>query len=292
MNALPSDDSRMESLLLAQARAGACPPPDLLFAAEEDVLPAAAGASIRDHAAHCALCQTLLAELDPAKAAFSPAADARIQARTHARLHPRSDSTRKPTFWLSIAAVAAVLLVGVLGLLSYRLSHFSAGQSIVATNHPPAQPSADLPELHQIAPLAPPDDVPVLVTRGATAARGPSVDDLMPAFRAYNRNDFGQAAAAFAPLVARFPRSDIPSLYLGVSQLQIGQNADAQRSLAQAHSLTGSTGHDAATWYLAIADLRLHQSRAAVSLLWDLCVKQPNPYTARACTLARQIGPS
>ena len=286
------DDSEMETLLLAHARTGVCPPPDLLFAAEEDVLPPAAGASIRDHAAHCALCQTLLTELDPAKAAFSPGADARIQARVHAQVRARNGSARKPTFWLSIAAVAAVLLVGVLGLLSYRLSHFSAAQSTVAVNHPPAPPAADLPELHRIVPLASPDDVPVLVTRGATATHGPSVDDLMPAFRAYNRNDFTRAVAAFAPLVARFPQSDIPSLYLGVSQLQLGQNADAQRSLAQAYSLTGSAHHDAAAWYLAVADLRLHQSAAALPLLRDLCVQQHNPYAGRACTLAQQIGPS
>jgi TolA-binding protein len=178
------------------------------------------------------------------------------------------------------------------GVLGYRFSHFSASQSTVAINHAPTSPAADLPELRQIAPLAPPDDVPVLVTRGATTTHGPSVDDLMPAFRAYNRNDFAQAAAAFAPLVPRFPQSDIPPLYLGVSQLQLGQNADAQRSLAQAYSLTGSAHHDAAAWYLAMADLRLHQSAAAIPLLRDLCVQQRNPYAARACTLAQQIGPS
>jgi hypothetical protein len=282
----------MEPLLLAHARTGACPPPDLLLAAQEDVLPAEAGASIREHAAHCALCQTLLAELDPADAVLSPGASARIQARIQAQTNTGRGSARKPTFWLALAATAAVLLVGVMGVLGYRLSHLSASQSTVAANHPPPRPAADLPELHQIAPLAPPDDVPALVTRGAAATHGPSVEDLLPAFRAYDHNNFAQAAADFAPLITRFPQSGIPPLYLGVSQLQLGQNADAQRSLTQAYALTGSTRHDAAAWYLAVADLRLNESKAAAPLLHELCTEHPDPYAPRACALAHQIGPS
>lgn len=285
-------DDKIEALLLAHARTGACPSPDLLFAAQEDVLPPEAGASIREHAVHCALCQTLLIELARTNAVASPGVDERIQTRIQEGIAARAGSPRKPTFWLSIAAVAAVLIVGVLGVLDYRLSHSSRDQTIVAANHPSTQPLSDFPELHRIAPLAPPDDVPALVTRGAAATHGPSVDDLMPAFRAYNRGDFSQAAAAFAPLIARFPQSDIPPLYLGVSQLQLGQNADAQHSLAQAYALTGSPHHEAVAWYLAVADLRLNQSSAAAPLLHELCAQQRNLNAPRACALVRQIGPS
>lgn len=287
----------MEALLQTHARIGACPPLDLLFAAEEDLLPAATSVSIREHAAHCALCRTLLVELAPTDAVFAPGVDARIRTRIQERAgdHPSAArSARKPTFWLSMAAVAAVAIVSVVGMLSYRLWRSRSGQSTVAVNHPPAQagpPAADFPELHQLTPLTPPDDVPALVMRGAAAAHGPTIEDLVPAFRAYNRGAFAQAAAAFAPLVARFPQSDIPPLYLGVSRLQLGQNGAAQHSLAQAYGLAGSAHHDAAAWYLAVANLRLHQPQAAAAPLRELCGGH-SAYAARACALVKEIGPS
>ncbi len=296
-----SDDA-MEALLLEHARAGVCPPPDLLFAAEEDVLPEQAGVSIREHLAQCALCRTLLAEL----ASSTPALDADSAARIRAHMQKRIDkpsSAAKNTapahkpgfrlFALSLAAAAAVLAVGVLGVFSYRLWHSSAGPARAALNRPsvPSVP-ANIPELHRIAALAPPDDVAAMVMRGGSAGSGPTVKDLLPAFRAYNRSNYAQAAAAFAPLAARFPKSDIPPLYLGVSQLELGHNLAAKSALSQAYALAGAVRHDASAWYLAVADLRLHQAKAAAPLLRGLCAKPGNPYALRACALARQLGPS
>jgi hypothetical protein len=281
----------MEAFLLAHARTGACPPVDLLFAVEEDVLPAASGAPIRDHIASCKLCQTILTELDPAYEAFSPAANARIRAQIEARStsfsHRSSNSARR-----NLLAIAAVLIVGIVSFFSYRLLHPSASeQPATATNHAPAAPVA-IAELHNIAPLSPPGDVPALVTRGASTVHGPSVNDLMPAFRAYNRGNFAQAAADFAPLAGRFPTSEIPPLFLGVSQLELNQNAVAQHSLQQAYNLAGPSHHDDAAWYLALADLRLSEPAAAVPLLHQLCSQPRDPYALRACALAHEIHPS
>lgn len=291
------EHDRMESLLLSQAGAGTCPPLDILFAADSDVLPASAATAVREHIAHCALCRTVLSELDPAAQSLSPAANERIRARIQARQTRTSFGSRLKGFNRAgghLFAIAAILLLGVLGIFSYRLLHTSAGEHpSVATNKAPATPApVEIAELHQIAPLAPPDDVPALVTRGAAAGHGPSVNDLMPAFRAYNQGDFAQAAAAFTPLVTRFPQSDIPPLYLGISQLQLEHNANAQRSLHQALLLAGPARHEAAVWYLAVADLRLAQPHAAVPLLHELCSQPHSAYAPRACALEKHLGPA
>ncbi|HEX4156535.1 MAG TPA: hypothetical protein VHY48_13065 [Acidobacteriaceae bacterium] len=281
-------DESLETLLLSRARTGACPPPDLLFAAQEDVLPAPAGASIREHAAHCSLCQTLLAELVPAEAAFSPGSDARVRnhIETTKNQHgttPKTTTFRRPSMWLSIAGAAAVVaIVAVIGSASHRRTHFTTNTPVLAVNRP-----LDLPELHQITPLAPPDDVPLMVTRGASI-HGPTINDLLPAFRPYNRGDFVHAATIFRTLTTRFPQSSIPSLYLGISQLQLNQNRDAQASLLQSLTLAGPVRHDDAAWYLAVADLRLHDRSSAAPLLRELCTKQ-SAYASRACAIEQQI---
>jgi hypothetical protein len=291
----PDAEGRMEAFFFAHARTGSCPPLNLLFAAEEDVLSVSAGSSIRTHIAGCSLCQTILAELDPSNAALAPEADGRIRARIESRvarpsaLMHMSGTTRRYLF-----ALAAILILGSLGIFSYRLVHSSTEERLAVIPYhtsPGERPLPDLAELHRIAPLAPPDDVPALVMRGSSTAHGPTVHDLMPPFRAYNRENFAAAATGFAALAKRFPDSQIPPLYLGVSQLELSENDDAQRSLERAYYLSGPAQDDAA-WYLAIADLRLDKPQVATPLLHDLCEHDHNSYTARACTIVRQIGPS
>lgn len=291
-----SDDD-MEALLLENARTGTCPPPDLLFAAEEDVLPENAGAVVREHVAQCALCRTLLAELPPSTPTLDADTSARIRARIQTRIDKSSSAAKKkPLFRLSVLSVAAVaaifLAVAILGVVNYRLWRGSTNPSGAATNHSSA-PSvlADIPELHHVTVLAPPDDVAALVMRGGSAGSGPTVEELLPAFRAYNRGDYSQAAADFASLATRFPKSDIPPLYLGVSQLELERNAAAHSALSQAYTLAGATRRDASAWYLAVADLRLNQTQTAAPLLRKLCVQSGSSYASRACALAGQLGP-
>ncbi|HET9784987.1 MAG TPA: tetratricopeptide repeat protein, partial [Terriglobales bacterium] len=124
----------------------------------------------------------------------------------------------------------------------------------------------------------------------SAAAAGLSTADLLPAFQAYNRGDYAQAAGAFEQLAARFPASGIPPLYLGVSNLELGRNAAAQRALLRALPLADAAARGAAAWYLAVADVRLNQSQAARPLLRDVCAQTTDPFSARACTLADRLG--
>ncbi|HZL27254.1 MAG TPA: tetratricopeptide repeat protein [Acidobacteriaceae bacterium] len=287
------DDAALEAALMKNARPGTCPPPDLLFAAGEDVLPAAEGEAIRAHAAQCVLCQTLLAGLEgDAAAALTPAQDSRIRARIDRGLERGSETpygeSRSP--WRALLAIAAALVLMVGSWFGYRAMHRPAAASI-AVRQPDANPPMEFAELHRISPLAAPEDAPGLVSRGDSsgASAEPSAADMLPAFRAYNRGDYSAAVAAFASLAGRFPDAEVPALYLGVSQLELGDNAKARDTLTRALSNAHGARHADATWYLAIAELRTGDAMAAAPLLQSLCSGGPAPYAPRACALAKQI---
>src|SRR5665213_603002 len=90
------DDAALEAALMKNARTGTCPPPALLFAASEDVLPVAEGEAIRAHAAQCVLCQTLLAGLeDDAAPALTPGQDSRIRARIDRGMERSSETSHE-----------------------------------------------------------------------------------------------------------------------------------------------------------------------------------------------------
>jgi TolA-binding protein len=286
------EEAALEAALMKNARAGTCPPPDLLFAASEDVLPAAEGEAIRAHAAQCVLCQTLLAGVeDDATPALTPGQDSRIRARIDRGLEQSSETSHEESRspWRALLAVAAALVLVAGGVYGYRAMHRPAAASI-AVQQQGTNPPMEFAELHQISPLAAPDDAPGLVSRGESsgASAEPPAADMLPAFRAYNRGDFAAAAAAFTALAERFPDAEIPALYLGVSQLQTSDNAAARRTLARALNNAHGARHADATWYLAIAELRTGDAAAAVPLLQSLCTDGSTPYAPRACELAKQ----
>lgn len=265
-------DEALEELLRRHARPGACPDPGLLYALREGVLPPEGEAAVRAHAGRCPVCQALLETDVPAT--LGADADARIRARLQAKLHTRGAWRPSRRVWIPVAA--ALLL--------------AAGLAIRHRAARPAVPSLP-PDVVTVAALAPPDSGPALVTRGAPAAAGLTTADLLPAFQAYNRRDYAQAAGAFTQLGARFPHAGIPPLYLGVSQLELGRNAEAQRALLRALPLADAASRDAAAWYLAVADVRLGQAQAALPLLRNLCGRSGDAYAARACHLAQAIAP-
>jgi hypothetical protein len=294
------EDGALETLLTKNARVGSCPPPELLFAADEDVLSQAEGEAIRAHAAECSLCQTLLARLGSEDGAaapiLTPGQDSRIRARIADGLlrSPETPQEEGRSPWRLRLAIAAVLVFSIGGLFALRhrqqekdatISASHTDQSATGTTGP-----LEFAELHKISPLAPPDDAPVLVSRGdsSAATTGPSTADMLPAFRAYNKGDFSAAATAFAPLVARYPQAETPLLYLGVSQLELGENATARFTLTRAATAATSERRAAATWYLAVAELRTGDMHAAVPLLQSLCSPTATAYAPRACALATQ----
>jgi len=159
----------------------------------------------------------------------------------------------------------------------------------VANNVPATAPSAPPPTVAALeiplAPLAPPgNDAVAPLTRGAHNAE-PSIDELLPAFNAYNAADYTTAAKRFTALKKDYPHNEIVLLYLGVSQLFLHQDADAAGTLTLARRAATPASADAAEWYSAIAAQRLH-SPDAKTLLDALCEKAGSKYSADSCRIA------
>lgn len=289
------EEAEMEALLQANARPGACPAPALLFAAMEDVLPPDEQAAIRAHADHCVLCRSLLEAAESEEAALTPAANDRIRATIEAKLEAAAQPrvvampARRSSSWrVPLGIAAAIVLACIIGLAwRARRAEVPASQTAVETVPAPME-TEDVAELHTVAPLAPPTDVPQMVTRGDTAAGEPSTADLLPAFRAYNRAEYASSAAEFTKLRARFPHSDIVLTYLGVSQLEAGDSGAAEESLLAAKAVAKPVRQDAIAWYLAIAELRARDRTSALPLFAGLC-KGQSIYRTRSCKFAAAL---
>ncbi len=186
--------------------------------------------------------------------------------------------------WSIVSAIAAGLAIIAFFLYTGR-NHQQPTQQIAASA---SQPAA---QFHlQITRLPPPPaGSPGLVFRGAISTTDPDASELAPAFSAYNNNDYALAATRFANLATRFPKSDIPVLYLGVSQLLAGDNSAALASLTQADALATPSRKDAASWYHAAAAVQAH-SPDAPGLLQSLCSRNNSTYAQQACSLSSKSG--
>ena len=187
----------------------------------------------------------------------------------------------------SLAAIAAAVLVCVLAGTQFYLRHRSSAP--LANNVPPAVSSAPptlTAELEiSLAPLAPPGgDAVAPLTRGGHSTE-PSINELLPAFDAYNAADYATAAKRFVALKKDYPHSEIVLLYLGVSQLFLHQDADAGTILALARRAAAPNSADTVEWYSAIAAQRLH-SPDAKTLLESLCKNTGSKYSEESCRIA------
>jgi len=129
------------------------------------------------------------------------------------------------------------------------------------------------------------------VFRGAVSTTDPDATELAPAFAAYNDNNYAAAATRFANLATRFQKSDIPILYLGVSQLLAGDNSAALASLTHADAIAKPSRKDAASWYHAAAAALSH-SPEAPALLQSLCSRNNSTYAQQACALTPKSNPN
>jgi hypothetical protein len=260
----------------------ACPPLAMLHAHGQSVLPVEAEARVGAHIANCALCQMLLRDLSSLEEQnLTQAAKNRIRNSIPV---PQQESAAGRLHWSIVPAVAAGLAIIAFFLYAGRNQHQKT-QQIAAS---PPQPAS---HIHlQIAKLPPPPtDSPGLVFRGAISSTDPDAAELAPAFAAYNNNDYALAATRFANLTARFPKSDIPILYLGVSQLLAGDKSAALASLTQADTIAKPSRKDAASWYYAAAATLVH-SPEAPALLQSLCSRNKSTYAQQACALIPKSG--
>ena len=112
------------------------------------------------------------------------------------------------------------------------------------------------------------------LTWRSSGRQGDLVADLKPGLDAFRRDDHATARRELAALTSTYPRAIEVLLYLGVSQLFLGETEAARdnltKALAEANTAGPELGVDAA-WYLAIADERLGNKEAARTALTSLC---------------------
>ena len=283
----PSCDEVEEALPNGLRPTPPCPPLPLLLAHQEGVLPEEAASSISSHLQHCGLCRTLLADLEHLP---QPGLSEHERDRLRGKLPlPSPPSSGKWRWYASGAAVAAVLLVGA--FFTLRPAPVPPAPATQATQATPPQAPAPIqkpeqPRL-QVAKLDPPLELASeLVLRGSAPGDRPTASELLPAFKAYGANQYPLAVERFSLLAKRYPRADVPLLYLGVAQLMVQDDHAALASLARADQFAAKTRKDAASWYHAVAAVQT-QSPEASALLHDLCHRNKSHYAQQACALEK-----
>ena len=275
---MPDFDATEHEFVQAVHPLPACPDPDLLIAANQGVLPPDVERSIQRHLLHCGICKTLLndlASLEPPK--LTAKQDRHIRSGIPGM--PVQNRTNRVIF--AVIAAAAILIT-VLWLIHRSHSRAEASSSFAA---------AALPA-NITVPLTKLDPPTEIVSDGewhSSASRNPAFE-LATAFAAYRQNKYQVAATDFSVLAQRYPENDIVFLYLGVSQLFLDQNEDALASLGRAEALAKPERQEAASWYHALAALRL-QDTESKSLFEQLCSHRDSPYSSQACAIAKQLQP-
>ncbi len=296
--ARPSDTDPEEAAFLEEVgamwtslagRHGQCPGPVLLRAARAEVLPEQDAAAIAAHVAGCAACRALSADL-PEVDARGPSEEqiARVRARIRAAGGGPSRVTilqrlRAPSWWVPITVAAGLLL---LAALTYRELRVVPPQLHTAAAPPVRDELARL----KLEPLpAPSFDWSVLVLRGAPGDEDGATAALAAAMEPYRSGDYAAAASRLAAAARKYPNAAEVHLYLGTSQLLLGDARAAVESLLAAQRLSTADRRDAATWYLAVAYQRSGASVDAAGQLRVLCGGRSR-YAPDACAAVSRAG--
>jgi hypothetical protein len=281
--------SREMSEAFRELKDSGCPAPDLLQAAQADVLPPSLGDPVRRHLEGCSICQSLLRSLDDLDDAELPA-DGReriwnqVQGSIGSGQSSSSPKRRLVLSWLglhpwpAVAAAAAVVLLTIgVGLMR------ETRRPVVATT--PASPVAPA----QASPVLALEKAPIvlpaaalLVWRGQDQGADPW-KELQSALTLYQSDDYAQAVERLRGLTAKQPRMAEAWFYLGVCRLFLKADQDAAGDFERARSLAQRPLADYASWYLAIAKERAGKVHEARTLLDELC-RGGGAMAAKACT--------
>lgn len=273
-----------------------CPPLEAVRALAGDALPLESQAGVKQHVASCAACQALAADLQDEELTGPTASETqRITARVAAGKDEGAQSAavanasriagRRPlsSLWRPALAVAALValfvVVSRVGVPPPQQAP-PVAQTVAPAAVIPAALRFELPDVHLRA-------AAVLRPRGEGGSRG-FVADVAPALDAYRAKNFAEAARQFAALETRHPRAVEVFFYGGVSQLALGQNDAAMRSLEGAARLKEQEFASEIAWYLALAEHRAGRLEAARARLQNLC-NGKNAFAARACEAVKAL---
>jgi hypothetical protein len=262
-----------------------CPPLEILLAAGQGVLPEAVEPGVSQHISTCGVCRVLLQD-------FATLPERSLTADESARIRAGIPIGRQgfQFRWQWVAAAAAVILVAA-SVVAYHPWQ-SSKREIASHVANQVAPTPQQPPVQVALTRLPPDRelITGLVFRGAHSADEPDAAELEPAFAAYMKDHYDAAEKHFSKLAKQYPKADVPVLYLGVSQLFLGQNQAALTTLTLAQELAAPSRRDAAAWYQAIATLRTHSADAGM-LFQSLCQRGSSSYSKKACSVFSQMHP-
>jgi tetratricopeptide (TPR) repeat protein len=280
------DEAQFLSLLSRSATR--CPPPELVQAAREGVLPQELQARVTAHADRCPLCSAL-AEATTDIFRNIPADDerARILRKVLRGGEPSGNRRAWGLEWLlrppALASIAATTVLAGWGVVA--LSEIARDGT--RPDPPPLVRPVSQPPRPSVLTLekAPGPTfnfaVGTVLWRGDETGSPPTTNlaqrdearELLRALEPYERNDFTEAARRLRVLTSERPENANAHLYLGISELFEGRAAEATSALAAAERLAGGDVDVSsnAQWYLALAYRRVGQSDRARAMLEQLC---------------------
>ena len=287
MSRLPADWNDDDQGLEALAGGRNCPPPSLVLAASESVLPAAEQQQIQRHIAECKLCQVLCREMNEPEAADPTGAEkAAIWAKIEAR-QPKLQSVWswlwKPALGLALASTAATLFV-------------------LNNTHPAPKPKKN--EISDIDRPKPPSHLPVemaavklpvgdaIIWRGSgddkKSAQTAYLRALGEALKPYRANQPEDAARALEQVEAKFPKGAEAAFYRGVSLLLAGQDTAAVLALEKARGLAPAALRADIQYYLALSYEHTDRNSEAAALFRTLC-DEPGERHTQSCDALQKL---
>ncbi|MEM7373418.1 MAG: tetratricopeptide repeat protein [Bacteroidota bacterium] len=109
---------------------------------------------------------------------------------------------------------------------------------------------------------------------GLPTILGPTQElDFWEGMNAYKLGEFEEANRLWEPLLKNDPRNDTLLYYLGQLAFVQRQNELAARRLEQVYQQESSVFHEKASWYLAVAKLRIRETPDAKILLEKIAAK-------------------
>src|SRR5208282_4622739 len=104
----------------------------------------------------------------------------------------------------------------------------------------------------------------------------------------YRDDNYQGAAKQLAKVAEDFPLGVEAQLYLGISRLYLQQNAESIAPLSAAQKLGPEQFREDATWFLALAYERIHDTPHALAELQEMC-QGKGGYSQRACAGIQEL---
>jgi tetratricopeptide (TPR) repeat protein len=261
-----------------------CPPPDVLRAAEEDVLPAHLQFTVAEHLAACAAC--------------------RERKRIEEHIYGEIDQTPPSRFdgfgfmkWLIPATAAALLAIASISWIQPRSSESvepptTANQQEEAATTAPEPPAIGPIETATLRLDKPPvklsGSLSLIFRSDGTSDGNQFLADFAPALDAYRSDDFNGAADTLEEVTRKHAGYADPYFYLGVSRMFLGEHEEAIRALERTRELGSATLAQDARWYLGLAHLSAGRVDTALPHFQSLC-NETGDHREKACHGVKEL---